>query len=160
MKINFLKVGFLSRCTIKKVLNCAQKTLKQPTNVELSVSFLSEEEIKSLNNQHRGVDSVTDVLSFPTLALVAGEVIDPKNYPYDIDLATGELYLGDVLICHDVAVKQAQEYGHSVDREMGYLLVHAILHLLGYDHIQDEDKTLMRQQEERILTALGLVREE
>jgi len=144
----------------ERILTQTLVMLGQPACLSVGLELVEKDEIRAVNAEQRKVDRVTDVLSFPTLALVAGEVIDPKNYPYDIDLATGELYLGDVLICHDVAVEQAQEYGHSVDREMGYLLVHAILHLLGYDHIQDEDKTLMRQQEERILTALGLVRDE
>lgn len=157
MKINFLKVGFLSRCTIKKVLNCAQKTLKQPTNVELSVSFLSEEEIKSLNNQHRGVDSVTDVLSFPSADLKPFEAID-DSLVSDKNPYTGNFLLGDVLICPKRAKEQAVSFGHSFKREVAFLALHGFLHLCGFDHTSVEEEQQMQAVAESILQSLNIKR--
>jgi len=144
----------------QNILEVALKTLGQPASLSVGLELVDKDEIRAVNNEHRGVDRATDVLSFPTLSLAAGEIADPERFPFDVDPETNELYLGDVLICDEVALEQAAEYGHSVERERGYLFVHAILHLLGYDHMTDEDKPVMRAQEERILSALRLQREE
>jgi len=114
--------------------------------VEISVSFVSKEEISALNRHYRGVDKVTDVLSFPQFASVS-------EFPKD-----RKIVIGDVIICTDQALLQADEFGHSPERELVYLLTHGVLHLLGYDHAADKDKEGMREVEERIMSAIGVGR--
>lgn len=157
MKINFSKVGFLNRCTIKKVLNCAQKTLGQPANVELSVSFLSEEEIKTLNNRHRGIDSVTDVLSFPSADLKPFERLD-DSFGADKNPYTGDFILGDILICRKRAKEQSVSYGHSFKREIAFLVLHGFLHLCGFDHISPEEEEQMQTVADSVLRSLNIKR--
>lgn len=103
---------------------------------EVSIAFVTKAKIKELNNDYRDKDSVTDVLSFPMDAEV----------------------LGDIIISAQIASEQAQEYKHSLKRELAYLTVHGMLHLFGYDHHGQEEKNEMRQKEERVLTQLGISR--
>lgn len=127
-------------------------------NLTCSLSLVSEEEIKGLNLQTRNIDKVTDVLSYPLLDCKVGEPIDPNDYPYDIDEDNDELSLGDIVICENVAKAQAIEYENSLEREFCYLFVHGLLHLLGYDHMQEDDKALMRAMEEKILGKENILR--
>ena len=127
-----------------------------PLAVELV--FVDADEIRRLNRETRDTDKVTDVLSYPTLDGIKGKKIEGKNYPFDID-EEGNLLVGSIAICEERAKEQAQDYGHSYERELHYLLVHGIMHCLGYDHLTDEDKTEMRAREERVLTLLGITRE-
>ncbi len=116
---------------------------------EVVVTFVDDNEIQSLNNEFRGIDKSTDVLSFPL-----GE-----NGVYDLNPETNAYSLGDVVISVEHALKQSEEYGHSFEREMSYLTVHSMLHLLGFDHINGgEEASLMRKTEEEVMTALGLPR--
>lgn len=118
-------------------------------STEISVRFVNDEIIHELNKKHRNVDSSTDVLSFPL-----GE-----NGEYDINPATGAKMLGDIVISVEHAVAQANEYGHSFEREMAYLTTHSMLHLLGYDHVNGGLEAVhMREKEETVLTQLGLQR--
>ena len=120
---------------------------------QLSVTFVEPEEIHELNRDYRGVDRVTDVLSFPQF--------DPEDLEYYItnpEEAPDELMLGDVVICKQKAEAQAEEFGHSLERELVYLFTHSVLHLLGYDHEEEDDKTLMRAREEEIMDWLGIPR--
>lgn len=118
-------------------------------SVEVSVSFVDNEQIKELNKKHRDIDRETDVLSFPL-----GE-----NGEYDINPESGAYMLGDVVISIEKAMQQAEEFGHSLDREMAFLTVHSILHLLGYDHVNGGlEEVRMREKEETVLTQLGLKR--
>ncbi len=123
----------------------------------IEVSFVDEEEIRRLNRELRGIDKVTDVLSFPTLDLERGQAIKKADYPFEID-EEGRLLLGSIAICIKRAREQAEEYGHSFDRELHYLIVHGIMHCLGYDHMEESDKAQMREQEEKILNKLGITR--
>lgn len=119
-------------------------------NAEVSVSFLSNAQIAQLNKQHRGKDSATDVLSFPL-----GE-----NGEYDINHETGAYMLGDIVISIEKAVEQADLYGHTLQREIGFLTVHSMFHLLGYDHEKGGlEAVRMREREEAVLLKLGLVRD-
>jgi probable rRNA maturation factor len=129
------------------------------TDVPLAVEFMrvDGEEIRELNASTRGVDAVTDVLSYPTLNLVAGEPIQGALHPYDMD-EEGRLLLGSIVVCKERAEEQAEEYGHGIERELHYLLVHGVMHCLGYDHIVEEDKAKMREREEAVLTRLGITR--
>lgn len=113
---------------------------------ELSLTFVDRAAIQELNRQYRGVDRPTDVLSFPQYESKE-EMI---NQAY--------LAIGDLIICLDIAGRQAADYGHSLEREVSYLFVHGLLHLLGYDHIEAEDKVEMRKLEEELLSKLDMSR--
>lgn len=113
---------------------------------EISLTMVSPEEIRELNRDYRDVDSVTDVLSFPQFE-------GKEDLPEE-----GEICLGDVVICEDKVREQAAEYGHSYEREFTYLFVHSLLHLLGYDHMNDEEKAVMRNKEEEVMNRLDLRR--
>ena len=116
---------------------------------EVVVTFVDDAEIKKLNNEFRSIDKSTDVLSFPLG--VGGE--------YDLNPETGAYSLGDVVISVEHAVAQSEEYGHSFERELAYLTVHSMLHLLGFDHVNGGDEAaLMRKTEEEVMTVLGLTR--
>ena len=125
-----------------------------PAAVE--VEIVTEEEIKRLNGSFRNIDEVTDVLSFPSLEGIYGKSISAKNFPYDVD--DGVLAVGSIAVCKEVAVRQAEEYGHSFERELNYLITHGICHLFGYDHIDEGDRAAMREKEEKVLKKLLLTR--
>ena len=119
-------------------------------NAEVSVRFVDNETIHELNKEFRNIDKPTDVLSFPL-----GE-----NGEYDTDLSTGAKLLGDIVISIPKAMEQAQEYNHSLQREIGFLTVHSMLHLLGYDHEQGGiEEVHLREKEETVLTKIGLKRD-
>lgn len=157
---------------IKVIISKSSKEVKVPTGVrllvrrcchavlvdenfegsaEISVRFVDDEEIHVLNREYRNVDRSTDVLSFPL-----GE-----DGVYDINNDTGAKMLGDIVISIDHAMAQAKEYGHTLEREIGFLTVHSMLHLLGYDHENGGlEAVRMREKEETALTQLGLKRNE
>lgn len=117
---------------------------------EVSVTFVDNERIHALNKEYRNVDRPTDVLSFPL-----GE-----NGEYDKNMDTGALLLGDIVISVPKAMEQAETYNHSLQREIGFLTVHSMLHLLGYDHEQGGmEEVRMREKEETVLTKIGLKRD-
>lgn len=114
---------------------------------EIEVSIVDDEQIKSINKEHRSIDNSTDVLSFPL-----GE-----NGEYDINPQTGAYMLGDIVISIEHALMQAELYGHSTNREIAYLTVHSMLHLLGFDHVKSkEEKAIMRKHEESVMEKLDL----
>ncbi len=129
------------------------------TDVPLAVElvFADEEEIRRLNRETRGVDKVTDVLSYPSLEGIKDKPIAGAEHPYEID-EEGRLLIGSIVICEKRAREQAEEYGHSYDRELHYLLIHGVMHCLGYDHITDEDRAQMREREELVLQKIGFTR--
>ncbi len=133
--------------------------VKADVPLAVEISFVGAEEIRRLNNDTRGIDKVTDVLSYPALDGIRGKALKKKDHAFDID-EEGNLLLGCIVICCDRAKEQAKEYGHSYHRELHYLMVHGILHCLGYDHMTDEDKAEMRKKEEYILTKMGITRED
>lgn len=128
-----------------------------PLSAELIIT--DEEYIKTLNREQRGIDSVTDVLSFPSLENIRGKKLLKSEHPADLD-EDGGIFLGSIAICKKRAQEQADEYGHSFEREINYLATHGLCHLLGYDHMEEEDKRQMREKEERILTKINLERAE
>ncbi len=158
MTIYFTDVG-IHKHKIKRVLEGALKYLKQPSRrIEMSLSVVDPQEIRRLNKQFRGVDDVTDVLSFPTLDLAMRQ-IDGFDLPSDaVNAVTGKLNIGDVIICFERAKEQAAKYGHSLKRELCFLSLHGLLHLLGYDHVSESDEREMSELQEHILTSLGVVR--
>ena len=135
-------------------------------DVEISLSFVSLDEIHELNRDYRGVDSPTDVLSFPMFESIEElEAACAASEDENGDVAGDEggeegqaVPLGDVVICMDKIVEQAEEFDHSQERETVYLFTHSVLHLLGYDHETEEDKRQMRAREEEIMDAIGLGR--
>ena len=123
---------------------------------EMTVSFVDNAEIRELNNEYRKVDRETDVLSFPLMDFYRGKC---ENIEEEMNLDTNRLPLGDMVLSLEKARSQAQEFGHSVARECAYLTVHSVLHLLGFDHVDEgEEKAAMREKEEEILAKLGLER--
>lgn len=124
----------------------------------LEIVFVGKDEIRELNARTREIDAVTDVLSFPTLDGIFCKPILAGDFPYDID-ERGNLFIGSIAICTDVAREQAEEYGHSYERELFYLATHGACHLLGYDHMEESDKKLMREKEEKVLEKLRLTRD-
>lgn len=122
-----------------------------PAEVEISLSFVTPEEIRSLNNEYRGQDRETDVLSFPFYE--PWEIRELKPNP------GGETALGDIVICPPVAEAQAVAYGHSYIRELAFLAVHSLLHLLGYDHEDAEEERVMTEAQEAILQKAGIKRQ-
>ena len=157
---------------VKVIISKSNKEVKVPTGVrllvrrcchavlvnenfkgsaEISVKFVNDEEIQALNKEYRNIDKATDVLSFPL-----GE-----NGEYDLNNDTGAYMLGDIVISIDHAIAQAETYGHTLEREIGFLTVHSMLHLLGYDHENGGlEAVRMREKEETALTQLGLKRNE
>ena len=127
---------------IEKSIAAVLKVENLHENVEVSVSFVGDEEIRALNRDYRGVDKSTDVLSFPM----------------DDEFIIDNRILGDVIINTRRVMEQAEELGHSDEREISYLTVHSILHLLGYDHMDDEDKKEMREREKLAMKELSIYR--
>ena len=125
-------------------------------DAQISLNFVDNEEIRRLNKEFRQKDAATDVLSFPMLEFDEnGDIIDAD---YDVD--DGEIVLGDIVISAERALSQAEEYGHSFLREVTFLVVHSMLHLLGYDHVaSEEEETRMRQKQTDILNQMGITRE-
>lgn len=136
---------------VRKCCNAVLIHENFPDSAEISVTFVNDEKIHKLNKEFRDIDRSTDVLSFPL-----GE-----NGEYDTNFDTGAKMLGDIVISIDHAEAQAREYGHSLQREIGFLTVHSMLHLLGYDHVDGGlEAVRMREKEEEVLTELGLKRNE
>lgn len=123
--------------------------------VEISVTLCTNEEIAELNKEYMNRDGATDVLSFPQLSFDEDKCIFEDSMTYNGD----NLLLGDIVISLERAAEQAAEYGHSERREVGFLTVHSMLHLLGYDHMEDADREEMQAKEKKILSAMNLPRE-
>ena len=126
-----------------------------PLAVELV--FVDEMEIRRLNRETRDMDKVTDVLSYPTMDEIKGRALFSVEHPFEMD-EEGNLLIGSIVVCCQRAKEQAEEYGHSYERELHYLIVHGIMHCLGYDHIEETDRAEMREKEEYILGKLGITR--
>lgn len=133
---------------IEKVISEALRYEGVNDNTEVSVTIVDNEEIRKINNKFRNIDRATDVLSFPLIDF------DNESLPDD----GSKIYLGDIIISIERAKEQAKEYGHSIDREIGFLTAHSMLHLLGYDHMVPEEEKDMFAKQEEILNNLGLRR--
>ncbi|MCY6371814.1 rRNA maturation RNase YbeY [Clostridium ganghwense] len=146
---------------VEEIINYALKEEEVHISTEVSVIFIDNENIRELNKEQRNIERVTDVLSFPMLDYSEGqvykEVYEHNNF-HDADLHEGQLILGDIVLSLERAKEQSEEYGHSFMREVCYLTVHSVLHLLGYDHMIDEDKIRMRKREEEILENFNITR--
>ena len=136
-----------TRLLIRKACTATLKLEGFDDPAEVSVTLVNDETIREMNGKFRNIDASTDVLSFPL-----GE-----NGVYDVNPETGAKMLGDIVISVEHALSQADLYGHGIEREVAFLTVHSMLHLLGYDHEQGGlQKTIMREKEEKVLDALGL----
>ena len=146
---NSVKIPTGIRMLIRRCCNAVLVNEKFKGSAEISVTIVDDVAIHELNLQHRGIDRSTDVLSFPL----------GVDGVYDLNNDTGAQMLGDIVISIETAVKQADLYGHSLDREIAFLTVHSMLHLLGYDHEPGGlELVKMREKEEAVLTQMGLVR--
>lgn len=146
-----VKVPVGIRLLIRRCCQAVLTTEKFGKDAEVSISFVSNSEIRNLNKIYRNKDSVTDVLSFPLTSDDGAVEVNPES---------GTVLLGDVVISLETAVKQAKNYGHSLEREVGFLTVHSMLHLLGYDHETSQlDQRIMREKEESVLEKLGISRD-
>ncbi|MFE8917219.1 rRNA maturation RNase YbeY [Staphylococcus pasteuri] len=135
---------------IENLLNFAKQEEQINENAELSITFVDKTEIQEINKMYRDKDKVTDVISF------ALEEDEPEIDTSEFDIPR---VLGDIIICTDVAQEQAKSYGHSFERELGFLALHGFLHLLGYDHMNEEDEKEMFGRQDAILNAYGLTRD-
>ncbi len=143
------------RDLIKKVLKNGLSYMEFDTNSEISILLVDNEEIHQLNKLHRGIDRPTDVLSFPMFEYDEDGEIDMDECDFG---ENGEILLGDIVISLERAKEQAEEYGHSFEREVGFLTAHSLLHLLGYDHMEKDEETEMFELQEEILKICELPR--
>lgn len=146
---NVIKIPTGIRMLVRRCCNAVLVNEQFKGSAEISVTIVDDEAIRELNKKHRNIDRSTDVLSFPL----------GVDGVYDLNNDTGAQMLGDIVISIEHATKQAELYGHSLDREIAFLTVHSMLHLLGYDHEPGGlELVRMREKEEAVLTQLGLVR--
>ena len=146
---------------IKEVIEYTLFEEKLFIDNEVSVIFIDNEEIRKINLEHRGIDKITDVLSFPMLHYPEKKVFKDAYIDYKFDqndLYDEKLVVGDVALSLEKAKQQSEEFGHSFIRECAYLTVHSILHLLGYDHMEEAPKNIMRSREEEILNNFKISR--
>ena len=150
------QVGIYKK-TVKNLFELAGKVLDEDfSEVNVSINFVEAEEIRQLNKKFRDIDRATDVLSFPNLEKSPNQKLQEfeKERNFDDNL----LFLGDIVICKEVAVAQAKEFGHSQKREVCFLALHGLLHLLGYDHIEKADEKIMQEVANKILDSAGVCR--
>ena len=145
----------------KSIIEQALDYLKCPYEVQLNLTLTDNEGIHAINKEYRQIDRPTDVLSFPLV-----DYPEPNVFPDDLeemaedyfDLDTGELMLGDIIISVEKCKEQAKEYGHSELREYSFLIVHSMLHLFGYDHMEDDERLVMEEKQREILDKAGILR--
>lgn len=150
-EINFLDIDENEEYIniLKKVLEkCFSQEKLNNKNLYINVVLTNPDNIRKMNNQYRNIDKETDVLSFPMFEKKELEKLENANQ--DI--------LGDIVISIDRVKQQAEEYGHSFERELSYMAVHGFYHLMGYDHIEENDRNIMRQKEENILQQLNILK--
>jgi probable rRNA maturation factor len=142
---------------IEKTIECSMKSEKLDKDYEVSVIIVDDTEIRAINKEHRDIDKSTDVLSFPMVEFINGELITDEG---DYDMDSEELILGDIIISAETAKRQASEYGHSFEREIAFLTAHSCFHLLGYDHMEEDEEKVMLEKQESILAKIGLTRQQ
>ncbi len=131
-----------------------------PYEARVELLITTADEVRVMNKEARGIDAPTDVLSFPMIDFSEMDSFDELDDMEDVfHPDTGEAMLGDIVICHERVLSQAEEYGHSVLREFAFLIAHSMLHLLGYDHMDDAEREDMEKRQDDILNELGITRE-
>ena len=157
------KLDFDYETILEKVIRQAADQEKCPYEFEVNVTFTDNDSIREINREFRELDVPTDVLSFPMVDYPApadfSVLEDEANAVEYFHPETGELILGDIVISVERAKMQAEEYGHSLKREICFLTAHSMLHLFGYDHMEDEERIEMERRQEQILQDLGIIRE-
>lgn len=145
---------------LDKVVPFVRDYVQCPYDTEVSVTMLDRASIQEMNAQFRGIDRPTDVLSFPMMEYDSPLDFEGKAFKDSVSLSpdTGELILGDIVLCSEVIKEQAAEYGHSGLREFSFLVVHSMLHLFGYDHIEEDDRVKMEKEQKTIMELLGISR--
>ena len=140
--------------------DAAQRTEGVSCPLSVFISVVGDEQIREINREQRGKDAATDVLSFPTVnypkGKTAGQCEPLLREEYDPD--TDACALGDIVISKEKVLSQAEEFGHSALREYAFLIVHSVLHLIGYDHMQDEERQIMERKQKEIMERLNILR--
>ena len=148
---------FDKKIKVKKIAKAVYKTLGQTANIKVELVFQDGEGITALNRNTRGVDSITDVLSYPSLDGIKGKILKPDDCPTELE---GKyIFLGSIVLCEEKVRSQAIEYGNTEEEEREFLITHGLLHLFGYDHMTEEDKREMRELEKQIRFVLRGVKE-
>lgn len=145
----------------EQVIEASLEVLNCPFEAEVNLLLTTAQEVHELNKRFRGIDRTTDVLSFPMLEFEAEGNFSFLNDESDADSfnpLTGELLLGDIVINSEQVIRQAEEYGHSVRREYAFLITHSMLHLTGYDHMEEDEALRMREKQREILEKLEILR--
>jgi probable rRNA maturation factor len=165
MTINFeneatQKLDFDYEVLQKKVVEACLDYEDCPYESEVNILLTDDEEIRQINQEYRGIDAPTDVLSFPVIEYeVPGDFSRlEEDMPECFHPETGELMLGDIVISIDRAMLQADEYGHSIEREIAFLTAHSMFHLFGYDHMEEKDRIIMEEKQNQVLNKLQIVR--
>lgn len=157
-----VKVPFLFdyEALAKKVIDYCMEYIGFPYEAEVNLTLTDNEGIHVINREYRGIDRATDVLSFPML-----EYVTPGDFAFleeensdDFNPDTGEALLGDIIISVDKVLEQAESFGHSVEREYAFLITHSMLHLFGFDHMQEEEAKVMEEKQKEILLQLNILR--
>ena len=147
----------VDKAFLNKIYKATLEHFKLEDVFEVELTIVGEAKIRQTNKETRGIDRVTDVLSFPAINFKFP--FKKQDYIYSIDPETGKLMLGELMLCEKRAQKQAKDFGHSLDREIGFLVLHGLLHLLGFDHIEKDDEVIMMGHAEEILKGLKLTRD-
>lgn len=144
----------------ERVINGALDYIECPYEAEVNVLFTDNASIREINRENRDIDAPTDVLSFPIGEYRSPGVFDTleEEQPEVFHPETGELMLGDIVISVERVVSQAEEFGHSLERELGFLLAHSVLHLCGYDHMEEEERAVMEEKQRQIMDTLKIYR--
>jgi probable rRNA maturation factor len=155
-----VSLDFDCEALAERVIEAACDAEDCPYEAEVNLTLVDNDSIRTINREHRGIDRPTDVLSFPLITYV-----QPSDFSHVEDCVeenfnpdTGELMLGDIVLSVEKVKEQAQEYGHSEMREYAFLILHSMLHLFGYDHETQEERTAMEQRQREILQELGILR--
>lgn len=144
---------------INTVVNAALDYEDCPYEIELNVILTDNASIQEINRDYRNIDAPTDVLSFPLIYYqVPSDFSKVEDSDDNFNPETGELLLGDIIVSVEKVMSQAEEYGHSIKRELGFLIAHSMLHLCGYDHMEEEERTVMENKQREILDSLGITR--
>lgn len=155
-----ISFSFDAREIAETVVEASLEYVQCPYEAEVSLLIIHDEEIREMNREHRGIDRATDVLSFPMLEFERpGDFTGIDEEMSDVfDPESGELMLGDIVISADKVIAQAEEYGHSPKREYAFLIAHSMLHLCGYDHMEDDERKVMEQKQREIMEKINILR--
>ncbi len=140
------------KLNLRKVARAIYKVLGQKAYFKAEIVFQDGEHMQFLNKTTRGIDSITDVLSYPSMEGIRGKILTPVECKTELE--GRYIFLGSIVLCEEKIREQAEEYGHSEKREREYLVVHGLLHLFDYDHLNDVDKKEMREKEKQVMKIL------